>query len=441
MANFLSKIFRDKTQDISVRLEAKHRSDRLEELIQQTGEYQSSISYFGWEIKGILSALESYEAGTFASAESLYTAMIKNPRIAGALATIAHSVRMMPIRFTSPDGTPSFIKKRNESYEHNFDMVIRPEDQTEITQRVAVFGFCFGIVNLIAVDDLILPSIEPMRHYNISYDFQRQCYRTMIKDASGSFKYVYINPADPRFVMFSLGGQQPWLRGAFRPLAEIFQRLTNATDQWARYNDTEAGALRIVYTPSLQRENQSVRELVKKIATMRVGDTALAPDGYDYKLLTSQGRGSAYHSFRDMIAKCDADIAIVLLGHNLSQEVKGGSLAAAESAGGVTKDRIIGLASALDGPINERITPIYMQQNFTPSLYKDLVGSIECYAPKVEHYFDDIKDPLAMAQAAKASAESLEKFIQISSQAGVNLAALGIDWVEQARKCGISLQK
>lgn len=441
MANFLSKIFRDKTQDISVRLEAKHRADRLSELIQHTDEYQSNVSFFGWEMNSILSALQAYEQGTFSSAESLYTAMIKNPRIAGALATIAHSVRMMPMRFTSPEETPSFIKKRNEAYERNFDMVIRPEDQTEITQRVAVFGFCFGIVNLVAVDDLILPSIEPMRHYNISYDFQRQCYRTMIRDSEGCLKYVYINPADPRFVMFTLGGQQPWLRGAFRPLAEIFQRLTTATDQWARYNDTEAGALRIVKTPAMQRENDSVRELVKRVASMRIGDTAMAPEGYDYKLLTSSGRGSAYHTFRDMIAKCDADIAIVLLGHNLSQEVKGGSFAAAETAGGVTKDRIIGLSSALDGPINECITPIYMQQNFTPSLYKDLVGSIECYAPKVEHYFDDIKDPLAMAQAAKASAESLEKFVQISSQAGVNLSALGIDWVEQARKCGISLQK
>ncbi|MBF0481284.1 MAG: DUF935 family protein [Desulfovibrionaceae bacterium] len=77
-------------------------------------------------------------------------------------------------------------------------------------------------------------------------------------------------------------------------------------------------------------DQREIDKLADMLENMIQSAIAVVPDDSSVEILDSKGKAASSLLFKDLKQCCDTDIAIALCGQNLTTEVKGGSLAAAE---------------------------------------------------------------------------------------------------------------
>lgn len=395
--------------------------------------YYSSV--FGWDPSSITMALQQHDNGTFRGSETLYQAMRRIPRIESASKTRANFIRTLTFKIINRKNSPDEIKNYNQFIEDNFDFICPPNDLSEINARIIWFGFCFAKITWSGSGGKILPKIQPYTHYNIQYNYSTNQY--MIIDDNSSIEYI--SPDDPDWIFFSTGGIRPWLNGIIRAMGHSYALTIHALDRWMAFNDVEAGAIKVLHTPTQKREQTEAEIGAGLTQDLTSGDTFIEPEGYELKLLTAKGRGDAYKTFQAIVEKSDADAAILILGHNLSQEVKGGSFAAANTAKSISRELFVGDLANL-APIYQLLKRT-IKRNFSPWTFSDLETDIGDYAGKPEWGIDDVKDPAGSAELSIKNATALSTFMAAALSANVDITKLNIDWHEQAEKCGIVINQ
>ena len=384
---------------------------------------------FGWDGQSILSAIESHDQGQFTASEQLFHAMTRHPRIGSALDYRIAQSRNYPFSLEVPEDAPENIKVQTKILKRNFKYLISDFDEAEIKKRTVMFGFCIARQTFSVVDEQIVPIVKPWTHSNCYYHQVERVFYVVTENGE-------IVPAigDP-WIVFSSGGERPWLNGVIRRLAYPFFQITHASDRWSYFNDVEAAAIKKMKAPALKREQGEVQAAFDAVNRLRSGDSFLAPEGYDLELVTAQGRSGAYKSFLDNINLAHNDIAIALLGNNLTQEIKGGSFAAAAVAESISLDYIKSdVLSYAQGLYNNTMR-LWIEKNFHPEFYGQT--SLIKYRPKPiwevaaeEDQRQNSETSLNYANATKIFAESVGMDV---------FKSLPIDWKEQAKKSGISL--
>jgi phage gp29-like protein len=141
---------------------------------------------------------------------------------------------------------------------------------------------------------------------------------------------------------FVWGRQYSWLRGAVRPLAmKYLDRTWNERD-WARYCEKHGLAIIVGKAPmggdvDEKREFEDDLDNIGSETTIIVPQAEAGQPSYDVDLLEATSK--SWETFQARKKELDVDIAITLLGQNLTTEVKGGSLAAASIHEGIRIDK------------------------------------------------------------------------------------------------------
>lgn len=150
--------------------------------------------------------------------------------------------------------------------------------------------------------------------------------------------------SDGKWVIYAPHGYKyGWLRGLVRPLAYKFMMRGWNYRDWARYNERHGQPIIGVITPPKADEDikdELMDSVVSGGADAVVAlpqDSAPGGEKYDIKLIEAVGR--SFDSFNLFKGQLDTDIAIAVLGQNLTTEVKGGSRAAAEIQNQVRIDK------------------------------------------------------------------------------------------------------
>jgi len=150
--------------------------------------------------------------------------------------------------------------------------------------------------------------------------------------------------SDGKWVIYTPNGYQyGWLRALMRPLAyKYMMRGWNYRD-WARYNERHGLPILGLITPGNADEDVKA-EMLTSLANGG-SDAAIAlpqsndPNGEKYDLKLIEATARSFDSFNLFKGQLDTDIAIAVLGQNLTTEVKGGSRAAAEIQNQVRIDK------------------------------------------------------------------------------------------------------
>lgn len=404
---------------------------RPEEFLQRVENFPH-VPMSGWTQESIMAAIQSFDAGMFSGAELLFQAMRKHPRIASALQFRSGAVRNLPFSLKVSFEAPPIISKKAKMLEREFfNSVLPPGTLQEIVERLVIHGFCITRMNLVSIEDQLIPQMNVWTLSNAWFNMiERSYYATVYPEGP-----VKITGAP--WVIFVRSDFRPWLHGLIRPLARPFAMSNFAYDRWNYFNDTEALAYKHLQVPSDKREQMENQKEVVKVEQSRGGDTIETALGYDFKLVTSGGRGGAYKTFESMIEDSNNDIAIILLGSNLAQEIKGGSFAATKSV----YDRFIEIARFDAEPIArtlyDTVCRYWVQRNFTPSLYGE--SSLEQYRPLPVFDGSIVEEPSKKAQEAREYATSISSFLAAASQAGAPIEKLNINWEEVAQRCGLIL--
>lgn len=389
------------------------------------------IPYSGWTIESIMAALQSHDAGQFANPELLYHAMMKEPFIRAAINKRVTISNNFPFSQKCPHDTPKRIQNAALQYEQDFDVVFPNDAQLEVKARTLMFGFCIARHHFVSYNNQILPVIRPWSSGSAYWNTLDRKYYVSCEDGS------YVPVVGDPWILFTLGGDRPHLNGLIRSLAFPFARINQAFDRWLNFNDAEATAFKHISGYRLVRENQETGDFVRKTEEVRGGDTIYTPEGSDFNLVTSSGRGSAYNTFRDMVKDAHNEISILILGNNLTQEIESGSFAAAKSSFSEMLRMAQSDVEYLGNPIYKNTNRLWIEKNFTPAIYGE--SSLIKYRPKPTWEVEDSEEKKNNAEMAQKYAASVSQFLSMVQNID-GAKNIPIDFEETAKRCGIVLK-
>lgn len=390
--------------------------------------------FWGWNKDRIQAAAMALDAGDFGEAEDLYEGMTRLGRIASALERRAEGVRRFPFELETKDGTPDAVKFYAEQLEEGWDEhVISEVDRSEVIMRVVWFGFCVARIHKPVIDGQRVPQLKPWTHRTLKWEPTRRGWTG--QDDKGQEVFIP-RDGDAEWVVFSRGGQRPWLKGVGRQLARIMAQILQTEDLWDQSNKEAGYALKVLTVPTALREQSEVDRAWAVVRKLRAGDTWLNPEGYKLDLLESK-RGNSHENFKSRLDTLAASISIIILGHNLTQETKSGSLAATEAAMDVPREASVTDATILKVGYRP-VLRLWMRLNFNPDFYKT-DRPLSYYTPCPEFETEPPADEQQEAETGHKNALALDVFVGAAIKAQVKVQSLGIDWRKQAEECHVEL--
>lgn len=416
----------------------------LKKLIFPIGETPPLYPTFGWDNPAVIqSALASHESGFFSQSELLYQAMKRDPKIYAALRTRVQAMRKYHTKLLVSVSAPPMIKKLANLLERNFFKILPGDVQVEILERLIMIGNCIFRIQLV-YDEYIyqyIPKIKVWNHSYVDFSDEEQCYYVNSKE------HGRIPVIGDGWGVFSTGSSRPWLNGAIRALALPFFISSQSINGWTTFNSSEAKAYKYIKVPSLKAETDETKVLYGKVLLAKDGDTIISSSDTDISLLSSQGRASAYNTYKDILKWADDTKAIVLLGNNLVQDIQNSSYAATkEATQSIASDIIESDTQSLEDGINKFVMPIWTDVNFTPSIYGQ--STLQMYCPMLDLDNIQAKNEEQLSQAHKNYAEGFAKYvdtvrgiIEDTGVGGGTIEDIGIDYKEAARRAGVPLRE
>jgi phage gp29-like protein len=136
------------------------------------------------------------------------------------------------------------------------------------------------------------------------------------------------------FMWCPFGYQFAWLDGLIRALAPMYMRRMWNNRDWSRYNEVHGLPITKAISPGNGGKGTSDDEFLQAVANRGAEPTILLKQGedgnkYDVELLEAVAK--TYETFKDSKSDVNTDIAVLILGQNLTTEAKGGGLGGGEA--------------------------------------------------------------------------------------------------------------
>jgi phage gp29-like protein len=278
-------------------------------------------------IATVRTTIAQHEIGIFQHSSLLAERLERSPRIMAALGTRTRGMLGLPFSVLPAETN----RRRAESVAKRFEEAwptIAPQGVIEelLRQRV-LCGIGLAQVVWSTSSREWLPRLVPWHLTFARWVDNEQAYDVQTRDGR-----IWVRRGDPRW--FILGPDRGWMRGVVRCLSLEAEGRELAVRDWARWSEKHGLPITIVRVPASASETDKSRFL-DNVAAMGSESTILAPGarskdepGFDIDLKEVVDRGwQGFDKFIDVVA---TDVSIAITGHNLTTEVKGGSLAAAQ---------------------------------------------------------------------------------------------------------------
>jgi phage gp29-like protein len=231
---------------------------------------------------------------------------------------------------------------------------------------------------------------------------------------------IEIAPGDGRWVVFTpFGDNYPWLRGAWRGISRWWLVKQYARDDLARHSEVHGSPWRVATNPEGDSKYDR-RKIASDIQQMGRDGSLSLPAGWDVKLVEATAR--TWEMFVAQNKLANDGITIALASQNLTTEVSGGSLAAAEVHFEVRSDIRRGVDESLATCTHEQSLEQWAEKNFGD----------RHVAPWVTHDTDPTEDTKQIAATWKTGGEAL---------ASLDKAGVPVDKIAAAEKLGIPVLK
>lgn len=411
------------------------------QLLDDQQQIQQRLPLFDWGPFELRQMLQQYMDADFSLAEEFYENCRRDGRIFDGLRRRGNAVTRYPQVWDHADNAPPEVRVAALKLQKIWgESCLTKTDLAEANRRYAFFGLCFLYRSYRPVGGVMAPKFTPWTMRGITYNASKRVF--YIPQRNAPPKEVPLEGND-EFIVISGGGERPWVDGACVPLTKMFLLVNQGWDKWSQHADIQALALRVLKTPFMSRESLESGEAYKIVRALKSGDTWLNPQGqgntpgYELGLVESK-HADAYKTFERMLANIWTVIAVILLGHNLSQEVKGGSLAATEAALEVTRE----VSESDAAIITSCLMPVFVEwliANFSVETRLSWPDDVTEY---ISRWWIDAREPedeQRKATVCGLRATALKTTTDAMKTAGVDFETAQIDWHKTLEACGAYL--
>ncbi|MES1205006.1 MAG: DUF935 family protein [Pseudomonadota bacterium] len=298
------------------------------------GEYDS--------VDAIKSVLRQLKSGQFQSASALADGMSDDDRIDAVVRT-----RVGALMGTDLDIKPVSDKRKAvqaaellggvEDGPGEWDRMFPPGVVVELLRSGDLLNFGLAEIQWTSERGMWWPRLKFWDTQFVFWDEQRQCY--MLRTTTGDVQLPRLdqNPVGDGqwFIWNPFGYQYAWRRGMIRSLASKYMMRQWDQRDWARYCEVHGLPLRKAVVPGGGGPNNTAAQDAFFEAVANVGNepTVMVPQGvegqkYDVEMVEATSR--SWETFKEFKSALDIDIAVLVLGQNLTTEATGGGLGGGE---------------------------------------------------------------------------------------------------------------
>jgi phage gp29-like protein len=351
-----------------------------------------------WDtVDKVKAALTNLEAGHFLQAAQLVDAMGRDDRISGVLRIRVNSLFGLPVDYDE-DGAENITKELKDLRPKMF-----PKSQAKKLLRSGIM-LGVGLARNVweRTETSWTPRLEWWHPQFIQWRWDTWSFH--VQTTQG---LVEVKRGDPDWVLYTPSGEHlGWLEGTVRALAIPWLIRQWARRDWARYSEVHGLPIRKGIVPASAAE-PDVERFIYELSQLGSEVTIRLPQGsgdgtkFDVELLEATSQGS-WEGFQALLQKTDADIAIAVLGQNLTTEIsKGdGSRAAAQVHQSIRQDVLEDDGSSLDDCLHEQVVQPWALYNY---------GDADA-APAARTHTEPPDDLKGTAETFKSVADALNGF-------------------------------
>lgn len=284
-------------------------------------------------------AIQQHEMGYFMLSADLCDVMSRDDRCAAVERTRVQGLLGQDLDFESRGETGKRKKdKVAKDAKENWQQMMSPAQAYQWVRWGLWMGIGIGqnIVDTTSVPGKWIPRVRVWHPRYCWWDWTTRTYRLQTQEGQ-----VELLPDDPEWCLFlPYGYERGWMGGIVRNLAGAWNFRQWTLRDWGRWSEVHGMPLKLAVVPE-GGDGEDKERFHRQVSNLGTESTIRVTDGGDGRKFDMQFReplGRAFDSFDKQLASANANIAICVLGHNLTTEVQGGSLAAARVGDQVRTD-------------------------------------------------------------------------------------------------------
>jgi phage gp29-like protein len=349
-------------------------------------------TFVDWTPGLLKSAQQLADAGSLRLAADLCEAVMGDGRVQGALGQRVQGLMGLPLAFEAgKDGRRKGATVR--ALQEDFWLAFPESALAQLLSWGILLGVGLAELDWTEHAGRVLPVARIWHPRWLRYDWTTRDWRLTVDEGTE----IPVTPGDGKWLLYTpYGAHRPWSRAAWRPVSIAWLAKKFAIQDMARHSEVHGSPLRAGMTPegsTLETRKQFAADL-GAVAS----DTAIAlPPGFDVKLVEATAR--THEVFHSEIDWANAEIAVAIVGGNLTTEVRGGSLAAAQVHNAVRQDLIEADGETLSSTLRDQALTWWAELN---------LGSRDV-APWPRWQTEPPEDKKAAAETLRTVAEALER--------------------------------
>lgn len=368
-----------------------------------------------WNPTRVRQALAGLQQGDFSAAGALVDAVIADDRVQAALGTRINGVLSLPLNFEAADDTPRAAAAA-ETLELDWWSIADEATLAEWVSYALLLGASLAELVWDVSGERAIPRLQVWHPTNV----RRKGDDWQVRQ--GLDKWVTVEPGDGKWALLTPFGQRRFgTRALLRALSIPWLSKQYAVSDWNQYSELHGSGTRIGKAPAGASADER-RQFRNDLANLASDSVVVVPEGWGVELLEAKvGSGVA---FEKLIAWADKATAVAVLGQNLTTDVEGGSLAAAEVHERVRYDLVQADTEVLATTLHNQVVWWWTLFNLGDAVL----------APWPDWDSAPPTDELTVATALSTRAQALLTLATAQQSTG-----LEIDWEELAGRLNIPL--
>jgi len=333
------------------------------------------------------------------------TAMGRDDRITAVTETRITGLLSLPFQVIPATVTRAKVRSRviAESVEAMWPLIAPPAEVSAALNWFILLGVAPVQVSWQVIEGVWVPSMKAWDPQFLRWE--NGVYKITTQDGEQD-----VTPENGWMLLIQ--GDRGFMRGAIRSIAVWWISRQWVARDWNRYNERHGLPLLKALVPARAGEDEKA-DFFSNMSNIGSTTTAMLPQNVDggegsFDLELLEAKDQAWKSFEGLEDRANKNIAVRILGQNLTTEVSGGSLAAANIHENIRLDRLQADETLLSSAIREHMLVPYTFFNF---------GEAANFAPMPHWDTAPPTDLIAKGDAMK----SLGDGVSALSTAGLNV--------------------